>query len=188
MIVYNLEQMNWGISKDGHSQNNIAYIDGQNFILGTTEREPSWEADLQQFRVYLGEKYNVTKAYYYVGCKMHGESYRILYKEIKAAGFILKFRKHSQGMLGTKKGNADCDILFDIMKRLYEKPKSFDKIILVSGDGDFYVLVNHLIKKKRLEKILFPKQRYASSLYKSITHEYFDNLSRSETIKRIGKS
>ena len=78
--------------------------------------------------------------------------------------------------------------MFDIMKRINREPKSFNKIILVTGDGDYYKLVQYLIEEDRLEKILFPKKRFASSLYKSIANEYSDNLSKPEIIKRIGKS
>ena len=155
---------------DGQRVGNIAYIDGQNLYRGTTEEEPMWEASLKKTRSYLTEKYNVTKAYYYMGYRIDNDFYKAIYKGIKEAGFILKFRQHNIEMMGEKKGNVDTDIVFDIMKRLYEKPESFNKIILVTGDGDYFKLVDFLIEKNRLEKILFPKRRYASSLYLSLIH------------------
>jgi len=109
-----------------------------------------------------------------------------LYEEIQSAGFILVFREHSSTMLGTKKGNVDCDIIFSIMKRLHRK-ESFEKIVLVSGDGDYKMLVDFLIEEDTLEKVLFPKQRYASSLYKSITRKYFDDLSKDDIRQKIAK-
>ena len=78
-------------------------------------------------------------------------------------------------MLGKKKGNVDSDIIFNIMKRLYKK-EPFDKIVLVSGDGDYKILVEFLIEENRFEKILFPNKKFASSLYKDITRVYFDYL------------
>ena len=48
--------------------NNQAFIDGQNLYLGTTLNDDSWEVDLYRFRVYLERKYNVEKAYYFIGC------------------------------------------------------------------------------------------------------------------------
>ena len=84
-----------------------------------------------------------------------------------------------------KKGNVDSDILFNAMKRLYQKEK-FDKILLVSGDGDYKMLVDFLIKEGRFEKILFPNKRYASSLYKSISRQYFAYLSDEGVKKKIG--
>ncbi len=165
---------------------NIAYIDGQNLHLGTTSRDPEWRVDLERFRVYLKQKYNVEKAYYYLGYVKDGQEIESLYEEIQSAGFILVFRQHTSAMLGEKKGNVDSDIIFSIMKRLYLE-EVFDKIVLVSGDGDYKMLIDFLIEQGRLEKILFPKQRYASSLYKQITRKYFDDLSKEDIREKIGK-
>ena len=173
-------------TKNNNLLANIAYIDGQNLRKGTTKREPSWLADLVKFRIYLKDKYRVTEAYYYMGYRIYDEKHEAIYQEIEEAGFILKFRRHNVEMKGEKKGNVDADIIFDIMKRIHRR-EPFDKIVLVSGDGDYRMLVDFLIEEGRLEKMLFPKFRYASSLYKSITYKYFENLSRPKTIKRIGK-
>jgi len=61
------------------------------------------------------------------------------------------------------------------MKSLIEN-SDFDKIILVSGDGDYKKLVDYLIKKNKFKKILFPNKKFASSLYKKLGSEYFDYL------------
>ena len=68
-------------------------------------------------------------------------------------------------MMGKKKGNVDSDIIFHTMKKLYKK-EDFTKIVLVSGDGDYKLLVDFLIEENRFEKILFPDRKRASSLYK----------------------
>jgi len=163
-------------------ENNIAFIDGQNLYLGTTKSERSWIVDLNKFRIYLDKKYKVEKAYYFLGCV--NEEFQDLYDEIQEAGFILKFREHNTIMLGKKKGNVDSDIIFNIMKKLYQK-EDFDKIILVSGDGDYKMLVDFLIGENKFKKILFPNKKFASSLYKKITRVYYDYL---ENLKdKIGK-
>jgi uncharacterized LabA/DUF88 family protein len=165
---------------------NIAYIDGQNLFMGTNKREPIWEVDLQKFRVYLKEKYNIDKAYYYLGYVQDGSTFEMLYETIQSAGFILVFREHNSAMKGTKKGNVDADIIFSIMKRLYYQ-EDFDKVVLVSGDGDYKMLVDLLIEEGKLAKVLFPKQRYASSLYNSIGEWYRADLSEVNTRKKLGK-
>ncbi|PIQ71979.1 hypothetical protein COV87_00370 [Candidatus Roizmanbacteria bacterium CG11_big_fil_rev_8_21_14_0_20_37_16] len=43
---------------------------------------------------------------------------------------------------------------------------NYDKAILVSGDGDFYCLVDYLFKKNKLYKIIAPNQKYSSLLRK----------------------
>ena len=61
------------------------------------------------------------------------------------------------------------------MKKLVQK-ESFGKIILVSGDGDYKKLVDFLVKKDKFEKILFPNSEFASSLYKKLGSEFYDDL------------
>jgi len=151
--------------------NNIAFIDGQNLHLGT--KESSWSIDHKKFRVYLQDKYNVTEAYYFLGFVSDAE--QDLYDRLQKVGFILSFRDHSSALRGNKKGNVDSDIVFGAMKKLVENDP-FDKIIIVSGDGDYKKLVDFLIKKKKFAKILFPNKKFASSLYKSLGREYYDYL------------
>jgi len=164
--------------------NNYCYIDGQNFHLGTASAETPWTVDLYKFRIYLREKYNVNKAFYYLGYVQDGEKIEHLYESIQNAGFILVFRQHNSAMIGNKKGNVDSDIIFSIMKRLY-KDNDFDKIVLVSGDGDYKMLVDFLIEENKLEKILFPNKKFRSSLYKQIGAPYFAYLDEKDVKKKI---
>ena len=158
--------------------NNIAFVDGQNLHMGTTlDIQNPWKINLTRFRIYLEKKYKVKTAYYYLGYTQ--DKYKDLYEEIQKAGFILQFRKHNTAMISKKKGNVDTDIVFDIMKKLYHH-ENFDKIILVSGDGDYKSLVDFLIKENKFEKILFPNRKFSSSLYKDITGKYFSYLEHSK--------
>ncbi len=152
-------------------KNNLAFVDGQNLYMGTNSDTPSWKIDLFKFRKYLKEKYDIIEAYYFIGYT--NEVNEELYDKIQKAGFLLKFREYSSTMMGKEKGNVDSDIIFSIMKKLYRK-EEFDKMILVSGDGDYKKLVDFLIEENRFKKILFPNKKFASSLYKKITRVYFD--------------
>lgn len=165
---------------------NIAYIDGQNLFMGTTRSAQPWRVDLHRLRIYLSDLYQVDRAYYYLGYVQENDVYENLYEEIQAAGFILVFRQHNASMLGTKKGNVDSDIIFSIMKRIY-KNETFDQVILISGDGDYKMLVDFLIEENRFRKILFPDGARASSLYKQITRQYFDDLGKPDIRRKIGK-
>ncbi len=154
-------------------KNNLAFVDGQNLYMGTNTGENPWNVNLKKFRIFLRDKYNIEKAYYFLG--YINESYQGLYSEIQESGFVLIFKQHNTTMLGKKKGNVDSDIIFNIMKRLYKK-EPFDKIVLVSGDGDYKMLVDFLIEEKRFKKILFPNKQFASSLYKKITRANYRYL------------
>lgn len=165
---------------------NLAYVDGQNLFMGTTRAADSWKIDLTRLRIYLRDLYDVDRAYYYLGYVQDGDVYQSLYEEVQSAGFILVFREHNSAMLGTKKGNVDSDIIFSVMKRLYKK-EDFDQVVLVSGDGDYKMLVDFLIEENRFRKILFPDGKRASSLYKKITRKYFDDLGKVDIRRKIEK-
>ncbi|MEN9604920.1 MAG: hypothetical protein RJB39_605 [Candidatus Parcubacteria bacterium] len=151
---------------------NRAFIDGQNLYLGTSLN--NWKVDLKRFRLYLKDKYNVLTAYYFLGYKIAENEE--LYTSIAEAGFILMFREHNPAMMGKKKGNVDTDVVFEICKGIIDR-HSFDKVLLVSGDGDYKKLVDYLIQKQRFLKILFPNSRFASSLYNALG-DYCDALDK----------
>lgn len=178
---------------------NIAFIDGQNLYLGTTKCGEcaktkniefkdirfsdctcgnAWKIDLQRFRVYLRENYGISEAYYFFGY-LHDEN-NDLYQEIQKAGFIVVFKEHNKLAKSKKKGNIDTDLVLEIMKNLLDN-SNFDKIVLVSGDGDYKKLVQYLISKNRFRKILFPNKKHASSLYNELGSEMFDHLENLKT-------
>lgn len=182
------------MGSDQNKRTNIAFIDAQNLYLGTTKCSPcadaqgidfksmkmsnckcgfAWKVDLARFRIYLRDKYNVSEAYYVLGY-VHDENGQ-LYQDIQKAGYIVLFKEHNYLARSTKKGNVDTDIVFEAMKNLVDN-KHFNKIVMVSGDGDYQKLIQYLISKGRFSKILFPNRMFASSLYKKLGSEYFDYL------------
>ena len=165
---------------------NIAYIDGQNLHMGTVSSKPSWSVDLARLRTYLDRKYDVETAYYYLGYVQEGTNFEKLYETIQKAGFVLVFREHNSAMLGKKKGNVDADIIFSVMKRLYLK-EQFSKVVLVSGDGDYKMLVDFLIEQRKFEKVLFPNRQYRSSLYRKLEPKYYDTLDNPAVKAKIAR-
>lgn len=159
---------------------NLAFVDGQNLHLGT--KDECWSVDHRRLRTYLKDKYDVDEAYYYLG--FVSEEQQHLYEGLQRAGFILSFREHSLALKGRKKGNVDCDIVFDVMRKLVEG-EDFDKVLLISGDGDYKKLVDFLLKRKKFKKILFPNKEFASSLYKKLGGEYYDYLGSSDVRTKI---
>jgi len=165
------------------SQGNLALIDGQNLYMGTmSSAGGEWRVDLKRFRAYLRDKYAVEKAFYFFGYVDNRN--QELYEEIQAAGFILTFKQHNAAMMGRKKGNVDTDIVFNVMKRLYKK-EDFAKVVLVSGDGDYKILVDFLLEETRFGKLLALSRQKMSSLYKKMGSEYFDCLDDVDIKKKV---
>ena len=163
--------------------NNQAFIDGQNLNVSTTNAESSWTVDLKRFRIFLSEKYNVNEAYYFIGA--YDPKNQDLYAALQRYGFIVVFREHAESALSRKKGNVDTDIVFMIMRKIADREK-FDKVILVSGDGDYWRMVDYLIKKERFGKLLVPNKHTLSSLYKRRTPDiYRAYLDDSATKKKL---
>lgn len=161
-------------------ENNLAFIDGQNLHLGTTQN--NWKVDHTKLRIYLKDKYHVEEAYYFLGYV--SEEQQDLYNKLQKAGFIVLFKEHNSNLLAKKKGNVDTDIVFEVMKNLLDN-KNFNKLVLVSGDGDYKKLVDYLIKKDKLKKLLFPNKDFASSLYKKLGSDWYDYLEAKDVKGKI---
>ena len=142
---------------ESQAGNNYAFIDSQNLNLAI--RGLGWKIDWRRFRVYLTEKYNVQKAYLFIGFL---EEHADLYKSLQEKGYILIFKPTLKYKDGKTKGNCDAELVLQAMIDFQE----YEKAIIVTGDGDFHCLVDYLIKKEKLAKILIPNQQKYSALLK----------------------
>ena len=161
---------------------NVAFVDGQNLHLGTSQGKRPWNISHKKFRKYLAEKYHAAEVYYFLGYMI--DEYSEMYEDLQKAGFILVFREHNEKMATRKKGNVDTDIVFSIMKKICEK-EIVGKVILVSGDGDYYRMVKYLIEKNKLKKVLLPSKDRASSLYRTIDSSFVCHLDDKDVKKKI---
>ncbi|MFZ2153310.1 MAG: NYN domain-containing protein [Microgenomates group bacterium] len=133
-----------------------AFIDSQNLNLGV--KSQGWSLDWSKFRQYLRNKFNVSKAYIFIGYKPGNES---LYTTLQQNGFVIILKPTLELPNGTVKGNVDAEL---VLHTMIEYPH-FQKAIIVSGDGDFRCLVEYLSQKKKLLHVLTPNKFY-SRLYK----------------------
>lgn len=139
-------------------ENNYAFIDSQNLNLGV--KSQGWTLDFARFRVLLKDKYKVERAYAFIGYIPGNES---LYTSLQKLGYICIFKStleiKSNGVVKVK-GNVDAELVLHAMIE-YE---NYDKAVIISGDGDFYCLVEYLEKNGKLAKIIVPNHRYSSLL------------------------
>lgn len=130
-------------------ENNFAYIDGANLHNGV--KSFGWDFEYKRFRIWLNDKYSVTKAYIFIGLIPR---YKDIYTYLQNSGFTLIFKEVVYDGLGKPKGNCDADLVVLAMKDCYEN--NFEKAILVSSDGDYAPLVKFLNTKGKFEVILSP--------------------------------
>lgn len=163
--------------------NNEAFIDGQNLRRGTMESPEPWKVDLIKFRFYLKRKYGVEKAFYFLG--YYKQELSDMYKAIESYGYILIFKESLPNSISSKKGNVDTDIVFESMKRVLDY-NTLNKVVIVSGDGDYYKTVKYLIDKGKFERIIGPDEKYMSALYiKKLNPKYYAFLSRKEIKEKL---
>lgn len=138
-------------------QNNYAFIDSQNVNLAIQSQ--GWKLDFSRFRVYLKEKYEVEKAFLFIG---YVEGNSELYTSLQSAGFLCVFKPTLEYKDGTTKGNCDAEL---VLHAMIEFP-NYDKAVIVTGDGDFYCLAQYLLGESKLDSIIIPNMFKFSALLK----------------------
>ena len=150
-------------------ENNYAFIDSQNLNLAI--REQGWALDFARFRQYLQDKYAVVKAFIFIGYLATNES---LYTSLQKYGYILIFKPTLLLPDGKVKGNIDAEL---VLHTMIEYP-NYDKAVIVTGDGDFYCLVEYLKKQGKLERLLIPNRNKYSFLLRKFRRDmaFVDDL------------
>lgn len=132
-----------------------AFIDAQNLHISI--RNQGWALDYRAFRRYLADRFNVTKAFYFVG---YVPSQRFMYDRLKRSGYLLKFKPTATNKDRERKGNVDAELILCALLR----HKHYDKAIIVAGDGDYYCLAKFLKRQRKLLKIIIPDRHNYSWL------------------------
>jgi uncharacterized LabA/DUF88 family protein len=153
-----------------------AFIDSQN--LNVSVQKYGWKMNWKKFRQFLGDKYGVTKAFMFIGYvpehediyeKMHEAGYAVVLKPT----FDMSRPRPEEGSVKSEKpvkGNIDADLVLWAMKEM----RNYDKAVIVSGDGDFFALVEYLHQQGKLLKILTPTSQY-SSLFRQF-EQYIERI------------
>lgn len=137
-------------------ENNFVFIDSQNLNLSI--KDQGWLLDFYKFRVYLKDKFQVKKAYLFIGFIKNNQR---LYNILQNNGYILIFKPTLNLFDGKFKGNVDAELVLHCMIEY----NNYHKAVVVSGDGDFYCLIKYLLKNDKLKKLVIPnKTRYSSLL------------------------
>lgn len=135
-----------------------AFIDSQNLNLGI--RSQGWKLDFTQFFIYLKDKFKVKKTFLFIGYLKENQK---LYDYLKSTGYRLIFKPtiiHKVKGKNETRGNVDAELVLHSMIQL----PNYSKAVIVSGDGDFHCLIEHLQDKNKLERLIIPNQHKYSAL------------------------
>lgn len=151
-------------------ENNYAFIDSQNVYLSI--KSQGWDIDWTRFRIYLKEHYKIEKAFLFIG---YIEGNNKIYTKLQEAGFICIWKPVLKYRDGTIKGNVDAELVLHTMIEI----QNFDKAVIVTGDGDFYCLIQYLLENNKLKIVLVPSHDKYSALLKKFAKKnisFMNNL------------
>lgn len=163
-------------------ERNYAFIDTQNMSEGILRQ--GWRIDYARFRRFLREKYQVEKAFLFMG---YLEKNRYMYRYLESVGFIIIFKQVILRKNAVIKGNCDVDLTLRACLEFW----NFDRAVIVTGDGDFFSLVDSLETVGKLRKVLIPDSKRFSELYTSLRDDridFMDNLREKIAVNEKGPS
>jgi len=85
------------------------------------------------------------------------------YKKLALFGYVLKIKPvktYGSGETLTKKANCDVDLTFDLMRLMSQ----YEKLVILSGDGDFAPVLKYLRLKGKKISILARSERTAREI------------------------
>ena len=99
-----------------------------------------------------------------------GDDQQIKFQDaLKHLGFTIKLKPYIQRSDGSAKGDWDVGITIDVL----DAAPKVDKVILLSGDGDFGLLLEKIKKTYAVETVVYGVQKLtAASLIESADQYY----------------
>ena len=175
-------QLHKVVFKTSHKREKVfAFIDAQNIAKGI--ENSGWKINWSVFRQWLVKNYDVSQAYMYIGFMAEN---RDLYLQLNNNGFNIDLKQTVKSMSRSNtrdrndiKGNVDVDLTIGVWREY----NNYDKAIIISGDGDFTSLIQHLIDKKKLKKIIVPE--FYSSLFRKFNDYIIELNNYREELKYI---
>jgi uncharacterized LabA/DUF88 family protein len=129
-----------------------AFIDASNIIYGA--RAEGWFIDYKKLFDYLKKKFKVSKIYFYFGKNDKNTKQVKFLQKLKSFGYTLR-AKQIKWYGRRMKANCDVDLTMDM---LLLKGK-YNRAVVLTGDGDFLPLFEHLKKiGKKITIIAFSKR------------------------------
>jgi uncharacterized LabA/DUF88 family protein len=179
---------------------NWAFIDASNLFYGGV-KSLGWSVDYNKLFKYLKTKYKISKVYYYAGVELSGFKYSIINDkeidlnkllnylknknktaEIQKVKFYLKLKQFGYNLVLKpvkifksngkieRKANCDVDLTFHLMK-FKDKYKN---VLILSGDGDFVIVLKYLQSIGKKVQVLARAERTAREIKQLVGGDFRD--------------
>jgi len=156
-------------TKTSSSQKKVfVFIDASNIIYGASEL--GWKVDFEKLIKYLKERFGARKVFYYAGLDPENKKQLKFCERLQEFGFILHLVPLKTFKGGIKKGDVDSRLTFDLMKL----EKEYDEAIVMTGDGDYFWVLEYLLERKKIW--LFSFSRRTAKELKKLIGGRFANL------------
>ncbi|PIE41581.1 MAG: nuclease [Gammaproteobacteria bacterium] len=132
------------------------FVDVQN-IYYTTRDAFGRRFDYNAFWAELAQDFNITNAFAYA-VDRGDEKQKQFQNILRAIGFTVKLKPFIQRSDGSAKGDWDVGITLDVVKHAL----SSDLVVLVTGDGDFDLLVNKVKNDDQTPVIVYGVEQLTS--------------------------
>ena len=142
------------------------FVDVQN-IYYTCPESYGKNFDYNSFWKLMEKHYQIDCAFAYAiyrGDEKQNQFQNIL----RAIGFDVKLKPFIQRKDGSAKGDWDVGITIDML----EHGKNLDKVILLSGDGDFALLLGHLKNQYNVPCDVYGADRLTAEVLKQSAKEF----------------
>ena len=139
----------------------FVFIDASNLFYGG-EKSLGWKIDYKKLLAYLQEKYDANRIFYFGGVEIHNFKY--------------DYQKD-----GTTKRKANCDV--DMAFHLMKEKDTFERAVVLSGDGDFLPVLKYIKEIKKEVVILARGPRTAKEIKQFAGNDFRDFEYLRERIK-----
>ena len=139
--------------KSKYRQKTYVFIDATNIIYGATGC--NFRVDFRKLFKYLKERFESERVFYYGGVDKENKKQLNFYHKLQSLGFELRLVPVKIFSNGKKKADVDSRMTFELMLYL----DKYDRLVVLTGDGDFFWVLEYLkTKKEKLWILSFPKQ------------------------------
>ena len=126
----------------------VAFVDASNIHKGAEAN--GWEVDYSKLRNYLMTRYKVSKILFF-GSTSNDPERILLHENIQKLGYEILLVPTKRFADGKLKADVDSRMTFEMM-RLKEE---YDEAIVITGDGDFFWVLEYLLVVKNSMKLFW---------------------------------